>query len=381
MKPIDHGKRHGAAGVTVVAADALSIADQIAWSELTHSAAADSIFAADWFVRPILRHFDSMGAHRLFIVHGSDGAWDGVAILAPHQCFGRIGARHMRSLANANRFMGVPLVRPGREADFWAALLDHLDMRREDFALYLRAMPADHRVTQALSALCGTRGRAHHIVASHQRAAIDSALSADDYWTANLSKNRRSRLAALERQLSRDHGAIRLARVQSHAEMARWTADFLCLEASGWKGRAASALAAADDSRCLFESVVASAFAERQLVCLSLYAGDRLVAMTSYFVGDSGQYFGFKTAFDETYARYAPGLILLRHLMACMDGKAHVRFDSCASAQDATLRHMWREQREIRDIIVARGGWRGRVRFAYILGLGHIWRTIKHWRG
>lgn len=376
MIPLAHGARHST-GVTLLRADALSIADQIAWAELSQSAAADSIYAADWFVRPILRHFDVDGANQLCIVHGKDGAWNGVAILAPHRRFGRIGARHMRSLANANRFMGVPLVRPGCEADFWAALLCHVDARRDDFALYLRAMPTDHRVTRALDALCHATRRARHIVASHRRAAIDSSLSGEAYWTANLSKNRRNRLAALERQLARDHGPIRVERAQSHADMARWTSDFLMLEASGWKGRGASALAAAHDSRQLFESVVASAFAEGQIVCLSLYAGDNLVAMTSYFVGAARHYYGFKTAFDEDYARFAPGLILLRHLMACMDGKAHVRFDSCATPHDQTLCHMWREQREICDIAIARSGWRGRARFAYILSLGHIWHRLK----
>lgn len=380
--PLTHVAQRPTSGVTVLRADALSMADQIAWAGLSQSASADSIFATDWFVRAILRHFDGVGANRLFVVHGSDGAWDGVAILAPHQQFGRIGARHMRSLANANRFMGVPLVRPGREAHFWTMLLRHIDGGGgQDFALYLRAMPSDHRVTRALDALCRATGRARHIIASHKRAAINSTLSGEAYWAANLSKNRRSRLAALERQLARDYGAIRVERVQSHADMVAWIADFLNLEASGWKGREACALAAATDSRCLFENVVASAFACGQIACLSLYAGDRLVAMTSYFSGDTQNHFGFKTAFDESCARYAPGLLLLRHLMDCMDGQTEIRFDSCATAQDQTLCHIWREAREICDIVVARGGWSGRARFAYILGLGHIWHRLKSIRG
>jgi CelD/BcsL family acetyltransferase involved in cellulose biosynthesis len=353
----------------------LDATDLAAWGRLSEHSGSDSVFACDWFVRPVLAQFDPAGQHSLFIAVDRLGEWYGVAVLDSADYLGRIPLAHWAGLSNANQFLGVPLVRKGREAEFWRILLSALDWQgRGQAAMCLNDMPADHRVTKALLELAEAEGRMAEILARRERAALFPEGGVMPQLDSALSAKRQSRLRGLERKLERDYGPARVDRPADNEALEAWLADFLRLEASGWKGRAGSALASAPDSKALFCDAVRGAHASGAIVCLSLSIGDQIVAMSSFFLKD-GHGFGFKCCFDERFASYAPGILLLRRIMDMVEPKSAICFDSCSAPHEVTINGLWPQRREMLDLAVSLQAPLAELRFDGAMRARRAW----HW--
>lgn len=364
-----------ASGVRTATLRQLDAADQAAWARLSAVAAADSIYASDWFVRAVLTHFDAGQRHQLFIVTDAMGEWIGVAVLAPENQWGRIPLLHWTGLANPNQFMGVPLVRPGDETEFWRQLLTQLDWQgRGQAALCLNHLPADHRVTRALFDVARRESRRVEIVADGERAALLSSHTLKTRMDAGLSPKRAARLRSLERKLEREVGEIAVVEAETEAAIEQWIADFLVLEAAGWKGRAGSALASAPDSRALFVDTVRSAHRHGAIRCLSLMTGQRTLAMSSFLRGE-GHGFGFKCCFDEEFGSFAPGILLLRRIMTLVSEGPEIQFDSCSSPSEATINALWPERRRMVDLAVGLRAPLAELRFDGAVAARRAW----HW--
>lgn len=353
----------------------LDAGDLAAWARLSDHSGADSVFACDWFVRTVLAEFDPAGEQMLFIAVDALGEFYGVAVLGVGERLGRVPLAHWRGMANANQFLGVPLVRKGREAAFWRALLTALDWQgRGQAALCLNDLPADHRATKALLVEAEAAGRMHEILARRDRAALLTPSAFAEQEDGGLSAKRRSRLRGLERKLERDHGPARAVRVESAAALEAWTEEFLRLEASGWKGHAGSALASSPDSAALFRGAVRGGHERGAMTCLSLMVGDRTIAMSSFFLKD-GHGFGFKCCFDEGFASYAPGILLLRRIMALVGSDAGLCFDSCSAPNEMTINGLWPERREMLDVAVSLHAPLAELRFDSAMRARRAW----HW--
>jgi CelD/BcsL family acetyltransferase involved in cellulose biosynthesis len=364
----EHRVRPHAAAVWVARLAELGPADAAAWSALTRAASADNPFASDYFTRAVLTHFDPGARARLFIVTGDDGAWIGALAAEPAAHFGRMPMPHWRGLLNANQFVGGPLVRRGQERAFWAALLPALDPMA-GAALALPMLAEDDRVTQALIEHCVDTGRAVRVTRRIQRAMMRPASAA-----MPLSPKRRARLAVLERRLAADHGPVRSNMVM--AEQAdRWIADFLALEAAGWKGKAGTALACRRDSADLFTDIMRAGLTAGTMTAQTLLVGDRAVAMSAYFLA-GGRGFGFKCCYDELYAAYAPGILLLQDIARQPATAKAQLFDSCSAPDEATINGLWPQRRAMIDLCIATGPRRA-WRFRTAMGARTLWHRLK----
>ncbi len=368
---------HDASSLRVMRLSELTADDLKAWAQLSHHSGADSVFACDWFTRSVLGHFDRDEKYRIFVVADAKGRWNGVIVLGIARRFGRIPVRHWRNLKNANQFLGVPLVRRGYEVVFWKTILSGLGkMQSEIFSIFCEELPSDHRVTKALLNHCAATGRELEVVKRHQRAAMRSGLDFSTYWANALSPKRRRRLRSLEKHICRDHGDVSYVVAKTAAEVERWIDEFLMLEACGWKGANGSAMASSEESASLFRDVLRAAFADKRLVCLSLRVRGMPVAMSAYFL-DGANGFGFKMCFDEAFARYAPGILLLREMMSILDSGHKIGFDSCSASDEEMINSLWTERRQIVDLIISLKEEGISRRFAAIIGLRNAWHGLK----
>jgi CelD/BcsL family acetyltransferase involved in cellulose biosynthesis len=371
------GQGLGQAHVQLRRIDMLDITEQLQWARLSLEAGADSIFACNWFVRPVLEQFDKQKAYRLFIAIDANGEWYGVMPIARAHHFGRIPVRNWRNLKNPNQFIGLPLIKKGQETEFWSALLTALDdVPSGAFAFYPTTLPKDHRITKALITHCHLEGRSIEVISSYLRAAINTDLNFSAYWNKAVSKRRQKRISTLEKQLERDHGPIQYDLVTDTASLDRWINEFLVLELAGWKGLNGSAIASSSDSTLLFRCVVRSAFAEGAIACIALRAGEQPIAMSSYFITD-GHGYGFKSCFDQNFSRYAPGILLIREIMTVLDNGQLFYFDSCSGANETMISDIWLERREIIDLCIGLKGHRARHSFALIIGARRFWHRLK----
>jgi CelD/BcsL family acetyltransferase involved in cellulose biosynthesis len=163
-------------------------------------------------------------------------------------------------------------------------------------------------------------GRADSVEASLQRAgyrvirtyaALSPWLALPASWEElmqRISKNMRSQLRRRQRALERE-GTLAFRTVTEPAVVDEELEAFLELEASGWKGRAGTAITSdRRTDRCYRE--FARAAAERGWLRLySLELDGKLIA-SDYGCSFAGGGFLIKTAFSEAHERFSPGLVL-----------------------------------------------------------------------
>ena len=76
------------------------------------------------------------------------------------------------------------------------------------------------------------------------------------------------------------------------------------------------------------------------------------IAMLATFLTPPGA-FSYKTAFDERYARFSPGVLLQRENLAILQRDGIAWTDSCAAADHPMIDHIWRERLPLCDLMVA----------------------------
>ena len=187
-----------------------------------------------------------------------------------------------------------------------------------------------------------------------ERAFLEGELSPDAYFEAAVRSKKRKELRRQKNRLS-DEGALAFARHSDAEDLEIWIEEFLALEMRGWKGASGSALACTPQTRALFAEALNGAAAAGKLERLDLRLDGKPLAMLVNFLCPPGG-FSFKTAFDEDYARFSPGVLLQVENLALLDN-AHIDWcDSCAVEGHPMIDSLWTARRAIGRYSVAIGG-------------------------
>ncbi|HYW15120.1 MAG TPA: GNAT family N-acetyltransferase [Allosphingosinicella sp.] len=331
------------------------------WQRLAQDAAEPNSFQEPWFVAAGLENLTDDRDIRLIEVR--DDALIGVVPLCVRNDYGRLPATHVRNWRHHNDFLGTPLVRRGRESDFWRALLRHLD--GADWApgfLHFNGLVEDGPVHAGLVEAASALGRPVPIVQRRVRAALASGLSPDQYLETNVRKKKRKELKRLANRLA-ELGTVESRTWSPGDDLAAWCDGFLALERSGWKGRAGSALASNPATEAFFRQALGGAAAAGRLQIRRLDLDGKPIAMLINFLAPPGS-FSFKIAYDEAYSRFSPGVLLeLDNLQLLARGDIEW-MDSCASENHPMIDSLWAERRTIVRLSLPLAGARRRLSFA-----------------
>ncbi|HEX8364658.1 MAG TPA: GNAT family N-acetyltransferase [Allosphingosinicella sp.] len=330
------------------------------WQALADRASESNCFQEPWFVQAGLRHLATDGDIRLLEIR--DGELIGLIPLCVRSSLGRIPARNVQNWRHHNDFLGTPLVRAGREADFWTALLTHLDGAAwaRGF-LHLNGLVEDGPVHAGLAAAAAALGRPAAVVQRQRRAALASDLSPADYFERTVRKKKRKELKRLAARLG-ELGSVTSRVLQPGEDWRPWCDAFLALERSGWKGRNGSALACAPESEAFFRDALAGAAAAGRLQLRSLDLDGRPLAMLVNFLVPPGS-FSFKIAFDEEYARFSPGVLIQIDNLDLLARGDVAWMDSCAAENHPMIDSLWGERRTIVRVSVPLAGLRRRMTY------------------
>ena len=269
---------------------------------------------------------------------------------------------------HANAFLGAPLVRAGCEKLFWQALLDWADTAPGNaLFLHLPAMPLEQPLTQALFDIAGNDNRNAALVMRERRALLHSPLTPDVYLERALTGKKRKELRRQHTRLA-EQGSLSFQRCDGAHGVDAWIEDFLRLERGGWKGKAGSAMACAPETETLFRKALQQAAALGKLERLALCLDERPIAMLANFLIPPGS-FSYKTAFDESYSRFSPGVLLQRENLALLARQDTAWCDSCAAPDHPMIDSLWTERRPIGRISIAIGGKVRRTIFNLLLAL------------
>jgi CelD/BcsL family acetyltransferase involved in cellulose biosynthesis len=326
-----------------------------AWERLVGKASEPNPFFEPWFLLPSLAQW---GASDGVVIKAwfHDGRLAGLMPVRRSAAYYGHAVTHAAGWLHANAFCGAPLVAEELEEEFWRALLAHFDrMARRALFLHLPMLPADGPLNASLERVLAAQGtRKHYNVAEQQRAMLTGDMSAAAYLEAAMSQKKRKELRRQHNRLA-EEGSLTFERCEGEEGLAEWIAEFLALEAAGWKGAGGSALASAGETRGLFEQSLAGAAAAGRLERLALRLDGRAIAMLANFITLPGAY-SFKTAFDEAYARFSPGLLLQLENLALLERPGLQWTDSCAVEGHPMIERLWRDKRRMVSRNIAIGG-------------------------
>lgn len=353
-----------AAEVAIVRGIAPSLARQ--WAALAGDAAEPNSFAEGWFVAAGIGLAGDRGVRLIEVREGARLV--GLLPLEVVPRYGRVPVRHVQNWKHANDFLGVPLVRSGYEARFWAAVLDTLDTAPwAPGFLHLNGLVEDGAVHAGLRVAAAAVGRRCDVVHRSVRALVASPLGAEAYYADTVRKKKRKELGRVARRLA-ELGAVTSATLGHGDDVPAWCDAFLALEHSGWKGRAGSSLASAPGTAAFFRDAVAGAHAAGRLEFRRMDLDGRPIAMLVNFIAPPGS-FSFKTAFDEVYAKYSPGVLIQLDNLSLMERADIDWMDSCAAPDHPMIDSLWGERRTIVRVSVPLSGVRRGLEFRLARGL------------
>ena len=335
---------------------------RLAWDALALCASEPNPFHESWYLLPALRALDPAGSVKLLrFEHGGELA--AIMPVRHENRYYRWPIPQLTAWIHGNCFLGAPLVARGLEQQFWRAFLDWADANAgRALFLHLPHMPLDGPIHAALQAVLAASSRQGALVHREERAMLASDLPPETYFEASLSGKKRKELRRQFARLS-ELGTLRFERQRGDADLARWIEEFLALEHSGWKGAQGSALASHQDTIQMFREAMFGGAAQGRIERLTLWLDNKPIAMLASFITPPGA-FSYKTAFDERFARYSPGVLLQRENLEMLQDDAIDWCDSCAAADHPMIDHIWRERRAVGRLSIAIGGRLRRAAFS-----------------
>ena len=267
----------------------------------------------------------------------------------------------------------TPLIHKDDPQGVWDCFLDRcLHTLDQPQKIISRLMPTAGAIHAALQAALAERGLAVAAFDVHQRAAVERP---DRFLTAfaKIASARRSDMRRRRRRMRLDgHGEI------STLKGSQITPDiidaFLNLEASGWKGKAGTALGSREDTRAFARAAFASPNTE-----LNVLTFNGQIIAADVCLNGGGVLYPVKTAYDESFSGYSPGMLLAIHMMRLIaDGPGYTSADSCSIAGHI-VETIWPDRLEIGAVTFATSTAVSRQSLDQMIGLiGNI-RRLRRW--
>ncbi|MCV3238549.1 GNAT family N-acetyltransferase [Mesorhizobium sp. ZC-5] len=264
-----------------------------------------------------------------------------------------LGVSIMRTWSSPFGPLGTPLVDRDDPAgvieDFFAILSrKHLKLPK---VFVLPEMRLDGPVASLLSSVAESRGLTLVTTNQAERPFLESDLDGAAYFKAALRPHHLREFRRLKRRLA-DMGNLEHHVAREEEEVRLGVEAFLTLEAAGWKGRERTAMAI-DRYRAAFAREAVFRMAERDLCRVhTLTLDGKVIACLIVFI-EAGIAYTWKTAYDEAFAAYSPGTLLMIEVSYNhLDDPNIVATDSCAVPDHPVLTRLWMERKPIGTIVV-----------------------------
>jgi CelD/BcsL family acetyltransferase involved in cellulose biosynthesis len=251
--------------------------------------------------------------------------------------------------------LGTPLIDRDAAAELVAACLAHIagDASLPKLLL-LPLLPDAGPVARALRIAAENRGGAHRAFGEHQRAALDLAAGRPRDLDEVIGAKRMREARRLRRRLG-EVGNVEFAVSRYPETIAHALQRFLALESQGWKGAAGTALMQSDAHRRFAEAALDSLAGRGAAMVAELSLDGREIASVM-LLRSGNRAWSWKMAYDESVARFSPGLQAMTDVTAALLADDTIRFaDSCAVPDHPLMDHLWRDRLAMADVMVALG--------------------------
>ncbi|MES2263024.1 MAG: GNAT family N-acetyltransferase [Pseudomonadota bacterium] len=261
-----------------------------AWDELNARAFGRHPLLDSRVIENMLRNFGG-GNERLCVLE-EQGQVQAMCILRPRN------ALVWASFLPAQAQIGATLI-PDVSVlpSLWNSLpslviqLDLLCNDPETSSLLAPRQPPTHRLNHALT----------------MKVALSGTFA--EYWAAR-SKHLQSNIKRYQKRVQVDGLAPRFTVITAADQIRAGVERYMALEGTGWKGRAGTALSSQPAQYRFYNEIMLRAADSGNAIVYELWFGEQLVA-SRLAVCRQGMQVMLKTSYDESFATYSPGRLLL----------------------------------------------------------------------
>lgn len=310
---------------------------QAAWRALAKEVADPNPFYEDWCLLPAVSQFSGAQAPWYILGFATDTQAESPPLvlffpIVEERRYKKLPFKHLSLWSHLHCFLHTPLVAKGYEsacvADFFAWLLKTPQLPKR--MVWKRIHGQGPFYTALLDFLTQHPRFFYHEEHYFRAELVRTYASYEEHLQAIVPRKKRRACEQRQEQLA-TLGELHYWQGLLDAQSAPvWADAFLEIEGSGWKGRANTALRCHDNEMTFFKQLLAEGAMQGKVEVSSLTLDQQLVAGAVRFKGNSA-YFSFKVAYDENFAKYGPGFILLLKFMAQFYQNSTVEWcDSCA---------------------------------------------------
>lgn len=312
------------------------------WEALAAEAAEPNPFYEHWMLLPALQAYGAGEGFRCIAVW-EDGTLAALFPMRLERRFYGLPLSVLRSWRHRNMLICTPLVRARSAGMCIAALLRsrlasvlEFDWSSAGGLFYAALMEAGYEF-----------GSPCVVSDAYSR----GVLVRDRDPRARFNSNMKNNLRRWEARL-RSYGEVTSVQLKPGDDVDVWTHDFMRLEASGWKGRAGSALACREDDRRFVREVFAEAFRRGRLRITGLDLDGRPLAR--HCMVDAGEgAFTFKIAYDETYERCSPGILAeVDNVRQFIERPGPRWIDSNTARESTSYARVWKGRRTVQRVAI-----------------------------
>jgi CelD/BcsL family acetyltransferase involved in cellulose biosynthesis len=221
-------------------------------------------------------------------------------------------------------------------------------LKQQTQPLLLHAIPTDGPFFDALKA----HSDQFEVIESWQRAVLKPTGKFEDWMQSNFDQKRRKEFKRLRNRLS-EQGNLVTKTLGPKDDTAPFVDDLLRLEAAGWKGKKGTALNSDIKLVKALHEAAAALHASKKLRFWSLQLDGKTVATLYAIVEGPNAWLG-KIAYDESYAKYSPGVMII---FDCTESffaeKKIIQIDSSAIPDHPMIDRIWRERLSMATVFVA----------------------------
>ena len=341
------------------------------WEALAAEAAEPNPFYESWMLLPALEAYGPGEGFQCVLVW-ENGTLAGLFPMRLERRFHGLPLPVLRSWRHRNMLLCcAPLVHAKYAARCLAALLASPLAP----ALELEWLPADGAVYAALVESALAAGLPWVVTDAYARALLQRERDPRERFNSNMKNNLRRWQARLA-----SHGEVTPVRLdsgcKSSGDLARWTDEFLRLEASGWKAKQGSALACREDDLRFVAAIFPEAFRRGRLIITGLDLAGRPLARHCMLAAGEGAW-TFKIAYDETHASCSPGILAeVDNVRQFLERPGPRWVDSNTARENTSYGRVWKDRRTFQRVAI---GLRGMGRMA-VAALPFLRFTKRAWQ-
>ncbi|MDA7924771.1 GNAT family N-acetyltransferase [Mariniblastus sp.] len=324
------------------------------WTRLAERSLSTNASFDPNFLIPAMRHFGNSKV-KVLIVEESGNPLDknatrifGLMPLIP-KSFYHLPIRCLEIWSHDQSFDQTPLLSKAHAGKALEAMLDFLAQEKVGL-LSFDTVSKEPEFQSILDNAIQCPGRSQFQRDQFSRAAFRPIVALEDYKKQFVSKSVKKNYGRLSRRLA-ELGEVQLVQSDAFSDYEKLTNQFLEMEASGWKVEAGTALACQPTTQEFYRELIKSAANDGKARFLSLTLDGKPIAMLSDL--RSGQnIYSFKTAFDENYSSFSPGLQIEIGNIESMHQSGIQLADSCTAPDNSTINRIWGQRLEFQSLVI-----------------------------